>query len=41
MQQDFSWYKSALAYQAMYNDIMGLPADTCPNTDALSEPIKS
>jgi starch synthase len=41
MQQDFSWHKSALAYQAMYNDIMGLPADTCPKADVLSEPIKS
>jgi starch synthase len=41
MQQDFSWHKSALAYQAMYNDIMGLPVDTSPKADVLSEPVKS
>jgi starch synthase len=32
MEQDFSWTKSALAYNALYNEIMELPPDVLPNS---------
>jgi starch synthase len=31
MEQDFSWTKSALAYNELYNTVMNYPPETFPN----------
>ncbi len=39
MRKDFSWDKSALAYHKLYNEVMGLPADSLPESKAIPNPV--
>jgi starch synthase len=35
MEQDFSWDKSALAYNTLYNEVLGFPADQLPSSKSV------
>jgi starch synthase len=35
MAQDFSWDKSALAYNALYNEVLGFPSEQLPGTESV------
>jgi starch synthase len=39
MRKDFSWDKSALAYNQLYNEVMGLPGDSLPESKVITSPV--
>lgn len=39
MRKDFSWDKSALSYNQLYNEVMGLPGDSLPESKAIPNPV--